>query len=282
MLVVFRLSGCRLTRARPQEHLSRLRLECDRRCARAASLLEAKDPDLRMYGVPSVAACVDVPEAHALDAAVAAAEAAAVTSARAILDPATEARARAAIDERAVLQARAAVAGFGAFTGRLAAALDAGRQTELAERAAARLKEAEAAGEEGKVDEAQRLMEEAEQLKRVAAQPPPKPPGTELVRARRGARGACASGELSRAAGRHLLPSAGGAVAPGGSGESHRCARPARPPAHSARARAGRGGGLDTAAAAARDSTACFCMPASRRARPGFQHAPPEAPPGRV
>jgi hypothetical protein len=152
--------------------------------ARAASLLDAKDPDLRLFGgVPSVAALVDTPEAHALDADVAAAEAAAVSASRAVGDPAAEARARAAVDERALAQARAAAAGFAAFTGHLAAAADAGRQAELAERAAARLKEAEAAGEEGRVDDAQRLMEEAEQLKRVAATPAPvKLPGQELVR----------------------------------------------------------------------------------------------------
>jgi colicin import membrane protein len=134
-------------------------------------------------GVPSVARLVDTPEAHALDADVAAAEGAAVAASRAVADPAAEARARAAVDARALAQAAAAAAGFAAFTGHLAAAADAGRQAELAERAAAALKEAEAAGEEGRVDDAQRLMEEAEQLKRVAATPTAiKLPGMELVR----------------------------------------------------------------------------------------------------
>ena len=64
--------------------MAQKRLECDRRVQRAFSLLEAKDPDLRT-GVPSVAALVDCPEAHALDADVAAAEAAASNAAVLVL-----------------------------------------------------------------------------------------------------------------------------------------------------------------------------------------------------
>jgi hypothetical protein len=163
----------------PQDHLAQKRLECDRRVQRAFSLLEAKDPDLRT-GVPSVSALVDVPEAHALDADVAAAEAAASGAAKLVADPGAEARARAAIDARALAQATACAAGFEAFTSKLLAAGDAPRQAELAERAAAKLKEAEAAGEEGRVDDAQRLTDEAEQIKRIAAVPPPKPIGVEM------------------------------------------------------------------------------------------------------
>ena len=163
----------------PQDHLAQKRLECDRRVQRAFSLLEAKDPDLRA-GVPSVAALVDCPEAHALDADVAAAEAAAGSPAALVIDPAAEARARAAIDARALAQAAACAAGFEAFTSKLLAAADAPRQADLAERAAAKLKEAEAAGEEGRVDDAQRLMDEAEQFKRIAAVPPPKPVSVEM------------------------------------------------------------------------------------------------------
>jgi hypothetical protein len=162
-----------------QDHLAQKRLECDRRVQRAFSLLEAKDPDLRT-GVPSVSALVDVPEAHALDADVAAAEAAASGAAKIVADPGAEARARAAIDARALAQATACAAGFEAFTSKLLAAGDAPRQAELAERAAAKLKEAEAAGEEGRVDDAQRLTDEAEQIKRIAAVPPPKPIGVEM------------------------------------------------------------------------------------------------------
>ena len=169
----------RLHPSPPQEYLTRLRTECDRRVARAASTLESKDPDLR--SAPSVAALVDCPEAHALAPAAAAAEAALAVSGRGIADPQAEARARAAVDARAVAQATSAVAGFVKFTDGLAAAADAPRQAALAAQAAALLQQAEAAGEEGNVDEAQKLTAEAEGVKRLAAMPPPKLPGSDPI-----------------------------------------------------------------------------------------------------
>lgn len=165
-----------------RDHLARLRLECDRRVARSFDLLLAKDPELR--NAPSVARLVDTADAHALDDAVAAAEAAVASGPGGVLmpDPTTEAACRAALDERAMVQGKHCAAGFSAFTGKLSAAADAVRQADLSARAAAKLTEAEKAGEEGRVDEAQKLTEEAEELKALAAAPPPKPPGPEIVR----------------------------------------------------------------------------------------------------
>ena len=163
-----------------RDHLSRLRVECERRVQRATALLESKDPELK--GAPCVSVLVDVAEAHALDAACAQAEAAACVPGGVVLDPAAEQRLRTAIDERALVQARHALQGFTEFTGKQSAEQDVPRQQELAQRGAAKLLEAETAGEEGRVDDAQRLTEEAEQIRRLAAMPPPKPPGAELVR----------------------------------------------------------------------------------------------------
>ena len=165
-----------------RDHLARLRLECDRRVARSFDLLVVKDPELR--NAPSVARLVDTHEAHALDDAVATAEAAVAAGPGGVLmpDPVAEAACRAAIDERAMVQGRHCAAGFASFTGKLAAAADVERQADLSLRAAAKLSEAEKAGEEGRVDDAQKLTEEAEQLKALAAQPAPKPPGPDIVR----------------------------------------------------------------------------------------------------
>jgi len=165
-----------------RDHLARLRLECDRRCSRAFDALLVKDQELR--NAPTVSRLVDVPEARALDEAIAAAEAAVAAGPGGVLmpDPVAEGRCRALVEERALIQGKHCAAGFSAFTGKLAAAADAERQADLAQRAAAKLVEAEKAGEEGRVDDAQKLTDEAEQLKAIAAQPPPKPPGPEIVR----------------------------------------------------------------------------------------------------
>jgi len=163
-----------------RDHLSRLRVECERRVQRATALLESKDPELK--GAPCVSVLVDVAEAHAMDAACAQAEAAFSVPGRVVSDPAAEQRLRTLIDERALVQARHAMQGFAEFTGKQSAEQDIPRQQELTQRGAAKLLEAETAGEEGRVDDAQRLTEEAEQIRRLAAMPPPKPPGAELVR----------------------------------------------------------------------------------------------------
>lgn len=82
-----------------------------------------------------------------------------------------EERVRQAVDERAMAQARSLKAHFDAFAHRISQQADAERLRQMEELVAAKLQLAEAAGEAGNVDEAQRLMQEAEQLKSVAAVP---------------------------------------------------------------------------------------------------------------
>lgn len=76
-----------------------------------------------------------------------------------------EERVRQAVDVRAIAQAKSLKAHFDAFAQRLSAVQEAERQKQLEALVAAKLQAAEAAGEAGNVDEAQRLSEEAEQLK---------------------------------------------------------------------------------------------------------------------
>jgi len=167
-----------------REHLARLRTECDRRVARQAATLEAKDPEIR--AAPAISALVDCEASHALDEAVRLAEEAAAAPG-VVMDAGVEARARAAVDARALAQASAVVQSFTAFTDKLALAADGPRQAELGAAIAAKLAEAERLGESGDVDGAQRLTEEAEGLQRLKDTPPPRPTGVEAaltVRAR--------------------------------------------------------------------------------------------------
>lgn len=85
-----------------------------------------------------------------------------------------EERVRQAVDARAIAQAKSIRAHFDAFAQRVSQQQDAERQRQTEALVAAKLQQAEAAGEAGNVDEAQRLMQEAEQLKAQArsAHPP--------------------------------------------------------------------------------------------------------------
>ena len=83
-----------------------------------------------------------------------------------------EERVRQAVDERAIAQAKSLKAHFDAFAQRLGQLQDAERQKQTEALVAAKLQQAEAAGEAGNVDEAQRLMQEAEQLKASARSAP--------------------------------------------------------------------------------------------------------------
>ena len=165
-----------------REHLTRQRGDCDRRVQRAAATIDAKDPEMRT--APSVSALVDCPEAHAMDTEIREAEALSARHAGApgLMDPLSEARLRALIDTRAMLQAASVAKGFSGFAESLHAKADAPRQAELAAAAAAKLAEAETAGEEGRVEDSVRLVAEAEAIQRIAAQPPPRPPAAEPVR----------------------------------------------------------------------------------------------------
>lgn len=83
-----------------------------------------------------------------------------------------EERVRQAVDERAIAQAKSLKAHFDAFAQRLSQQQDAERQKQTEALVAAKLQQAEAAGEAGNVDEAQRLMQEAESLKASARSAP--------------------------------------------------------------------------------------------------------------